>query len=136
MRSIEAIAVACAIAAAGVTPAMAQEMSYGQAEFLNSCAPCHGDRGLGDGPMANDLSTKPANLTKLTENNGGTFPFDRVFAVIDGRFVIPAHGQREMPVWGRRFLPGDVDTFGEKTGRLVTEARIRELATYVESLQR
>ena len=73
MRSIEAIAVACAIAAAGVTPAMAQQMTYGQAEFLNSCAPCHGDRGLGDGPMATNFHG-PANLTKLTANNGGMFP--------------------------------------------------------------
>jgi mono/diheme cytochrome c family protein len=117
-------------------PVAAQQMSYAQAEFLNSCAPCHGKEGFGDGPLAAQLSRPPANLTVLSKNNGGEFPFDRVFATIDGNFMLPAHGEREMPVWGRQFLFQDMDDFGEKMGRQVTEARIQELTRYVESLQR
>ena len=47
---------------------------------------------------------RPADLTRLAEKNDGRFPYSRVFAVIDGRYLVPAHGEREMPVWGRQFL--------------------------------
>ena len=30
--------------------------------FQTSCAPCHGPKGLGDGPAASALPNKPANL--------------------------------------------------------------------------
>ncbi|EHK52527.1 c-type cytochrome [Allomesorhizobium alhagi] len=114
----------------------AQEKSYGQVEYLNSCASCHGDSGKGDGPLAGELKTAPANLTRLAERNGGEFPYSHVFAVIDGRYVVPGHGDREMPVWGRRFLQGDWPIYGPVVGEAVTQERIHELARYVQALQR
>jgi mono/diheme cytochrome c family protein len=113
-----------------------QEMSYGQAEYLNSCAACHGSEGKGDGPLVEELLKRPSDLTLLAEQNGGEFPFWRVFAVIDGRYIVPGHGEREMPVWGRQFLEGDVPMFGPNAGEAATKQRILELAAYVESLQR
>ena len=113
-----------------------QGMSYGQAEYLNSCAICHGSEGKGDGPLVEELLKRPSDLTLLAEQNGGEFPFRRVFAVIDGRYVVPAHGPREMPIWGRRFLEGDVPMFGPSAGEAATKQRILELTAYVESLQR
>lgn len=125
--------------ALGLVPAAAQdiqEMDYGAAEYLNSCAACHGTRGMGNGPLAPELRTPPADLTVLSDANGGAFPYWRVFAVIDGRYVVPGHGERDMPVWGRQFLEDDARTFGPNAGEIVTSERIHALAGYIETLQR
>ena len=114
----------------------AQEANYELAEYLNSCAVCHGPDGKGDGPLAEELMTRPADLTVLSKKNKGVFPYHRVFAVIDGRYIVPGHGTREMPVWGRQFLEEDVKVFGPSGGEIVTTERIHELAGYLESLQR
>lgn len=113
-----------------------EQMSYGEAEFLNSCAVCHGVEGKGDGPLGDELMKRPADLTRISERNGGTFPYDRVFAIIDGRYLVPGHGEREMPVWGRQFLKDDTDLYGPDGGEIVTAERIHELTVYVMSLQR
>ena len=114
----------------------AQEMSYGQAEYLNSCAVCHGLDGKGDGPLGDELVKRPADLTRLSRNNGGEFPYWRVFAMIDGRTMVPEHGERDMPVWGRQFLPDDVKKYGPSGGEILTTERIHNLAGYVQTLQR
>jgi hypothetical protein len=44
-------------------------------------------------------------LTVLAKNNGGVFPFNSIYEVIDGRKVIIAHGTRDMPIWGNRYMP-------------------------------
>ncbi|ESY75303.1 MULTISPECIES: hypothetical protein [unclassified Mesorhizobium] len=59
----------------------------------------------------------------------------RVFAVIDGRTTVPEHGDRDMPVWGRQFLPGDTRKYGQNGGEIVTTERIHGLAGYVQTLQ-
>ncbi len=135
MRILVAMATVCLLS---VTQGegSAQEMSYGQAEYLSSCAVCHGETGKGDGPLVDELMKRPADLTRLSERNGGSFPYWRVLAVIDGRYVVPGHGEREMPVWGRQFLEGDAELYGPKGGAIVTDERIQQLATYVQSLQR
>ena len=116
--------------------ASAQALGNGRAEYMNSCAVCHGPDGKGDGPLTDELRTRPADLTRLSERNGGEFPYARVFAVIDGRYTIPAHGDREMPVWGRQFLERDAKVYGPSGGEVVATERIHELAGYVQSLQR
>jgi mono/diheme cytochrome c family protein len=72
------------------------EENLGKNEFLQSCASCHGASGKGDGPVANSLSPRPADLTKLSEANNGVFPVLRVHEVIDGRIERLVHGSREM----------------------------------------
>jgi mono/diheme cytochrome c family protein len=128
--------VAAAIASIVWSAAGAQEMSYGQAEYLNSCAVCHGLYATGDGPLREMLVTAPPDLTRLAERNGGRFPYTRVYAIIDGRFAIPSHGSREMPVWGRVFLEDDAKLYGPSGGEIVTTERIHNLTGYIESLQR
>jgi mono/diheme cytochrome c family protein len=113
-----------------------EQMSYGETEYLNSCAPCHGLRGKGDGVLASSLNKKPADLTVLAQRNGGEFPYSRVFAIIDGRYVVPGHGDREMPIWGRQFVEQDTKMYGPKSGEMLAQERIRELTEYVSSLQR
>ena len=110
-------------------------MSYGQAEYLNSCAVCHGPEGKGDGPLGDELMKRPADLTQLSRQNGGRFPYSRVFATIDGRYAVPSHGDREMPVWGRQFLEQDEKLYGPSGGEVVTTERIHNLAGYIETLQ-
>lgn len=114
----------------------AQEQSYGEVEYLSSCAVCHGPDGRGDGPLGEELVKRPADLTRLAEKNGGEFPYSRVFAVIDGRFVVPGHGERNMPIWGRQFLEGDAKMYGPSRGEILTTERIHELTEYVQLLQR
>ena len=113
-----------------------QEMGYGQAEYLNSCGVCHGEQGKGDGPLAAELLTSPTDLTGLARSNGGEFPYWKVFAMIDGRFAVPGHGTREMPVWGRDYLMEDQARLGPIGGEAVTQERIHALADYLATLQR
>ncbi|RWB25576.1 cytochrome c [Mesorhizobium sp.] len=127
--------IAAALATMACQASTAQEMSYGEAEYLNSCAVCHGLHGKGDGPLGNVLLKRPADLTRLSERNGGSFPYSRVFATIDGRFALPSHGDREMPVWGRQFLEEDAKVYGPGGGEVVTTERIHNLAGYIETLQ-
>ena len=124
-----------ALLQAGSALAQEEEMSYGEAEYLNSCAACHGERGDGNGPLAPALVTRPADLTELSTKNGGEFPYYRVFAVIDGRYIVPGHGDRDMPVWGRQFVEEDARMFGPLGGELVTADRIHALAEYIATLQ-
>ena len=57
----------------------AEEVDAGKAEYLSSCAPCHGADGKGKGPLsANKLKTKPADLTALAKKNNGVFPVSAV----------------------------------------------------------
>ena len=121
--------------AAGLS-AEAQEMTYGQAEFLNSCAACHGTDGRGDGPMAEVLNTPPADLTRIAARRDGVFPAKEIYRIIDGRKEVRVHGTSDMPVWGRQFIDEDVATYGPSGGEIVTTERIHELTTYVETLQR
>ncbi len=85
--------------------ALAQETDVGKAEYLSSCAPCHGSDAKGNGPVAVALKQHPTDLTVLAKNNKGVFPVDRAYRVIDGREEISGHGTREMPIWGYRFVP-------------------------------
>ena len=81
----------------------AQMPDIGRREYVNSCAVCHGEGGRGDGPVSAYLKVAPVDLTTLQKNNGGVFPFGRVYEIIDGRNAIAAHGPRDMPVWGAKF---------------------------------
>lgn len=102
-----------------------QDIQKGQYWYSNYCASCHGSAGKGDGPVAKFLTHAPADLTKLSDANGGIFPSARIFEVIDGRREVGAHGTREMPVWGKavRYAPA------------IVRARIHAIVDYVSTLQ-
>lgn len=80
----------------------------GKREYENSCALCHGKDGKGTGAINDLLKKSPTDLTTLAKNNKGVFPFDRVYAVVDGREIIKAHGDRDMPAWGDRYSSDSV----------------------------
>lgn len=132
---IATVTVAALLLGLAQSQANAQQVTRGELEYLDSCAVCHGLEGKGDGPLADELQRRPADLTVISRETG-RFPYWRVFAIIDGRYIVPGHGEREMPVWGQQFIEGDVKTYGPSGGAIVTQERIHELTGYVESLQR
>jgi len=83
----------------------AESADVGKSEFLSSCASCHGMDGKGKGPVSGQLMVPPSDLTVLARNHNGVFPTDIVYETISGLKTIPAHGIREMPIWGERFSP-------------------------------
>ena len=101
--------------------------NWGKQLFTKHCAPCHGADGRGGGPAAAALKTSPADLTQINRKHEGKFPFLQVVAFIDGERPVPAHGSREMPIWGEicRWQSGD----------LAARADIYALAQYIESIQ-
>ena len=97
--------------------------------FKAYCATCHGKDAKGGGPMAASLKIAPADLTRIAERNGSTFPFLQIQKIISGEQP-PAttHGTREMPVWGPIFSEVSWD---QNLGRV----RIYSLVRYLESIQ-
>lgn len=91
------------IAATGVTTAIAADkVDLGKREYDSNCIACHG-KDLKGGAYVDFLKVTPPDLTQLSKKNGGVFPLERVYAVIDGRQEVKAHGPRDMPIWGRDY---------------------------------
>lgn len=129
------LGVAAAVLAAA--PAMAQpgDPEAGAELFRENCATCHGLSGRGDGPMAGILVVKPANLTELAEDNGGTFPVARVVKRIDGRDPLVSHGS-PMPVYGY-FWEGFETVLETETGQpIMTSQAIADLIAFLETIQK
>ena len=68
--------------------------------FATYCVSCHGVDARGGGPAAPALITPPSDLSRIAARGSGVFPESSVARLIDGRFDLPAHGSREMPIWG------------------------------------
>ncbi|MGA2074689.1 MAG: cytochrome c [Terriglobia bacterium] len=101
----------------------------GKMMYVAYCASCHGKEGKGDGPVAGVLKVPPADLTTLSRRNNGKFPSAQVVNTITGPAGAPAHGSREMPVWGPIFMA--MEHQHESGARL----RVANLADYIKSLQ-
>ena len=82
--------------------AAGNDVADGHRYFIQYCASCHGQDGLGDGPVAKSLSRPPANLRMLGDKYGMPLPARRIAELIDGRDSARAHGSHEMPVWGEK----------------------------------
>lgn len=117
------------------TAAFAQHVTIGAIEYRMSCAVCHGEDARGDGPLAQLLTVKPTDLTKLAERNNGRFPTDRVVETIDGRTQVGGHGTREMPAWGTRYAAEVGRDYGPYGSETVVKTRILELVHYLQTIQ-
>jgi len=122
------------------SPVLAQdEVAAGRAEYEIACQSCHGDKGKGDGPLAQYLTIKPSDLSQLTKINHGTYPFLQVFQVIDGRSVVKAHGTGPMPIWGDRYTVasgvGGTEPYKTYGAEPFVRARILELTYFIQTLQ-
>ena len=134
------------LAAAMAVAAQAQDVDVGKSEFQSSCASCHGADGKGNGPLREQLKVAPPDLTVLTRNNKGVFPAETLYQTIDGSKAVPAHGNREMPIWGERFnpiisLPHSVDPSywklagPEQSPEVVVRKRISAVIDYLGRIQ-
>lgn len=96
--------------------------------YLSYCAACHGRDGRGHGPTATALKSPIPDLTTIRRRNRGKFPIERIRATIAGEDRPPAHGSREMPLWGTIFsqIENDMD-YGS--------VRLENVVMYLESIQ-
>ena len=122
--------VASTAAARGQDVSDASMISAGATTFRHYCRTCHGTEARGDGPVAQHLTPKPADLTRIRERNGGEFPAEAVYDAIAGGKAVKGHGTSEMPVWGEAFR----EVQGGKTSDQVKE-RITQLVAYLRSIQ-
>ena len=97
-------AIAAMLALSGISSATlaADKAGVGKLEYQSNCASCHGNDGKG-GAYVDFLKVTPPDLSQLSKKNGGVFPLERVYNVIDGRQEVKAHGPRDMPIWGRDY---------------------------------
>lgn len=133
-----AVAVAILVAGVMLAPGLAgtaRAQDYKQANtggevFRTYCASCHGAAARGDGPLASSMIKKPSNLTEIARRNGGQYPSEMVFKIIDGRQQVRGHGGSDMPVWGDVFQKsrdaGDADR---------VKAVIQSLVEFLDSIQ-
>lgn len=132
------ISLALLIMSMGMSPVWGQEeeiIAGGRLLFQKFCVSCHGSRAMGDGPLSGSLNPKPADLTKLSARNGGLFPFWHAYRTIDGRNQVPAHGTRDMPVFGIWFRIPDDEVSIETEWADQVRGRIWQLLSYLESIQ-
>lgn len=101
-------------------------------EMFNSyCAACHGKDAKGNGPAVAALKVPPPDLTTLSQRHGGKYPAMYVESVLTfGAENFPAHGAKEMPIWGP--LLGSISG-GVNAPQ--TALRIHNLNDYIEGLQ-
>ena len=133
--TIFATALATTLALCGA--ASAQDTAFGESLFSEKCAICHGPAGDGDGPIAELFKETPVSLRQISLRNDGVFPFGDVYAAVDGRREIQAHGTLTMPVWGDAFtveaLPKTFHPGVEAED--IVQARILALVYYLQSIQ-
>lgn len=99
----------------------------GRKLYVQYCASCHGMDAKGSGPVASALKVAPTDLTTIAQRNGGKFNAVDVQLHINGEKDVPAHGSKEMPVWGQYF--------GSTRGRDVAVLNINALTKYLEAVQ-
>ena len=130
----------CAVAAFAVSmpaTATAQQTSEamlggndGGSLFTTYCASCHGKEAKGDGPLAENLRIRPADLTVIAKRNKGEFDAVKVHRIIDGREPVKGHGGSDMPVWGDAFKNSGRG-YDEKS----VKARIDAIVDHLKSIQ-
>ena len=109
-------------------------VASGKYEFHQNCVICHGLDGKGDSIMMNLnlLADKPPDLTQLSKQHGGQFPFWQVYRIVDGREPVKGHGTPDMPIWGDLFTMQEGKSLPSETK---ATGRILNLVHYLQSIQ-
>lgn len=107
-----------------------EDPDVGRRLFVRYCSSCHGLDAKGEGPAAAALNRPPPDLTRIALRREGRFPAAELVRIIDGRFVIKAHGSREMPVWGT------ILGRGGPTSEISDEVARGKIGVLVDYLQR
>jgi mono/diheme cytochrome c family protein len=104
----------------------------GVALFRINCAGCHGTNARGNGPIAEFINAPVPDLTRIAVRNGGEFPTERIFQVIDGQSGSTVHGSRHMPVWGYEFFGAEAD---DAVAHRDATGKVDRLVTYLRTIQ-
>lgn len=138
MKNYSLVAFSLVLGALPLT-GQADGLSIGAAEYMNSCAQCHGPAGKGDGVISGFLNKKLPDLTQIQKNNGGVFPVSQVYSTIAGQAEVGAHGSSDMPAWGLRYSRSAPESLGFYYGPNDEEALIRTrilaLVEFISSIQ-
>lgn len=115
-----------------------EKVPTGAEDYADFCAACHGANGKGDGGVASVLDRRPADLTRLSARNGGTFPGTEVMAKIWG-YTGVAPGRQDsaspMPEFGP-LLQGNLVPYDGGDGIATpTPVRLVQIAEYLRLLQ-
>ncbi len=106
----------------------AAQAERGKVIYDQYCASCHG----ADGKTPIDsLERTPADLTYILKRRDiDKFPVQEIASIIDGRNYLSAHGDREMPAWGKVFADE------EKLNDDQIRGKMGELISYLITIQR
>lgn len=136
--AVPLLAGAMALGAVGVAEEKGKgRVDFGKREYDAKCAGCHGPKGKGDGPFKPYLTRIPSDLSILAKANGGVFPYQTVYEVVDGRTLVEGHGPREMPIWGADYLAKSAAEYMDVPydAELYVRTRIIALVDYLNRLQ-
>jgi len=92
-------------------PQSAPNLTSGAAIFVEKCAPCHGDKGLGDGPMASQLQKVPVAIG----------------SVKSGRLAAPAN-------WYTTVTQGNINSFMPPFNASLSDQQRWDVVAYSISL--
>ena len=112
-----------------VIPVNKTAPNNGKEMYKNYCAPCHGEDGKGNGPVASSLKARPSDLTELAKNNNGKFPDTHIVAILQFGADVPSHGSATMPVWGPILGTMNKSNIQDK------QLRISNLTRYLQTIQ-
>ena len=104
----------------------------GKSVYNEYCVMCHGPSGTGDGALADDLFTRPTDLTRLSLDNDGEFPRVRVLSHIDG-YLRGENSSGAMPEFGLLLVGENVLM---ETGEGVVTPTPKPLLAVVNYLER
>jgi len=133
MKTNKLLTCVAAVMAATSLGAMAED-DPGKTEYMIACAVCHGETGMGNGPMAELLNIEVPGLTGIAAANDGAFPFLETMMVVDGRTGVRGHGG-SMPVWGDRYEKTALEQVGVYGAEMIVRGRLVSLVEYLESIQ-
>lgn len=122
------------IAAAG-----SDEIARGRREFLELCADCHREDATGNGPLTENLTKIPPDLTRIKLRNHGKFDDEAIFDWIVGLKMPDAHGTREMPIWGDwlmdETLEDSTSLTAARAAEKQVERRVKAIVAYLKAIQ-
>ncbi len=113
-------------------PVKPTSAASGKQMYNTYCAVCHGADGKGGGPAAAALKTPPPNLAHLSKDNGGKFPEPHIYSILQFGMEEPAHGSKDMPVWGPALRSLDR---GAPSSAMLEHQRLANLTSYLKTLQ-
>ncbi len=135
MKPATALTISAAFGALVLLAACTPEMkpTTGHSDYMEYCAACHGPSGKGNGPLAEGLKPRPADLTLLAKKNGGTFPRLQSMGHIHGHTA--GRSESAMPEFGD-ILEGRTVLYDSGDGiETPTPWRLVALTKYLESIQ-